>query len=440
MWKMRLHAHGRRLILKLTTRFFALCASLIMLVDSAPTQAQSLGGIGVTAQDPKSGTSFPAQQKWSWLKNDESVFVLSSIVTVQLPDGFSADSVRTSVDGNKGKARGNKLALRMISMSDNSIVSGGGSQQAVAVHLRVPASTIVDDGCAALLLRLRIKTPSDFPFYLGVKCTGDLDHETTLSLTFPSEVTLAKSSIFETRGKGESWRYYELGNLKAAAGQFAQFTFRYGDKNYEFALDSLRNAKGKDPDDQVKLSLGPNYTLMTVVGQGVSSGNGEPGLTLRIPSFSLFGHVRSGLTVETTLPLTSSASSISYTQLQAFLGYGLIGYPGGTFRFEPRLYLVVANSQDQASGLGFNMSNLGGGLWVSYGKTWQTSLEAFMASFGSKTVSSHFCADFGLLKKAQDEKSLSYGGGIKIQSYTAMDKLGGSDKFGQTLLYSTFQF
>jgi hypothetical protein len=240
--------------------------------------------------------------------------------------------------------------------------------------------------------------------------------------------------VFEIKGKGESYRLYEIGNIKAAAGAIAEFAFELEGKSVIAQVVSLRKEQTDKKPKTGRIGVGLSFLSLSVDSTDVAASDSKPGVLVKVSPYPLLRKVNVGLSIESALDLAEKENSISFSQYQFFLGYSLMD--ASRLEIAPRLYFVVSNHQHDASRLGLRHNNVGGGLFSSYslGGRFLLQLEGLVSSFGSKAVKSHFALDLSLIRAARTTQGIGWGFGLKSQSFSAKG-LTSESRLDQTIGY-----
>jgi hypothetical protein len=412
------------------------------LVGAFFTSSHSLADVRVELSrgkgTSKSSVDWPVTHSWEWTTNEENVRTLASRLVLSLPqEGLEATAVPRTT---RVKVDKSKLRLQMRGLFSRIELSGGPGPQTIDVRVRPLSGQIIDDNCEKNLVRL-YPDDKNFPFYLGTSCGGERGKSVSLTLTFPREVELEQSTLFEAKGKGELWRHYEVGNIKAASGEIGRITFKYKQKSYYFSFESLRVESGKEKNEQAsRIGIGLNFSQLSIKGDDINASDAKPGLSLHIPAYPIWQSLGLGLDFDTTLSAGEAGSnSVSYTQFQFFASYEVAFQ---RFKFSPRGYFIFTDSQNSATRVNFKQSQLAPGVYFAFRVYPQLDLEidSFIASLGSKTVKSHFQIGLSLRWINPNERGLSWGGGLKAQSYLTDSSTGSQRDFSQTIAYGMLIF
>lgn len=300
-----------------------------------------------------------------WETNAEGGLEFYWVVTVAVPNPAEISNIQTDQalvgftnkkSGTPGKNTAENKAgeagipFKMTSLKHSFIVeyNNGGSVQFM-VELLIPEPLQMDDQCEKNLLKVVSAAPagtpakaSSLPGYLVYKCEKT-ERGILLAVTVPNETSWVSSSIFETKGKGQRWKNFEL-NPQAPAGNkdaIGEFTFEHKGKRYNYSVVTEKvEPKGKIA--RFRLSLGLTNISIATSTEKVAATKPAAHVSFEVrpfyPEFSIGGN---GLT---TIPLNSN-SFFSHSES--------IGYFGWTFghrttlSFEPRIYIYMTEGISQ---------------------------------------------------------------------------------------------
>ncbi len=374
--------------------------------------------------------------KWKWVLLEEKVRSLILEVTFQASELSGFDRVVTKSKRLRPKLKGNELRVFMDGFTEKVLLAGNGGKLLLDFKAILDEQKqIQSDNCSSLTVRPSVKR---FPFYVGVSCTETNDI-TSLTLTFPHEVSLDNSSVFETKGKGEPWRQFELGNIKQAAGQIAKFTFMYAGRNYDFSVEAEapQAAKTEDAPDRMTFAGAAGFAIVGISGSDLSASDGKPTIVLRVPHYPFIGGLGGGLSADIALPLSKSINSMSFFQMDIFAAYEFVA---GIFKIRPQVgYVIYAQTHDDTQ-IGLNITDLGVGLGLDtdLGGNFHLLFRGMKCGLASSVYSGHY--DLELMGYYKKKGSTGYGLGGKIQSFQATSELGIDRKFNTMLFYALAAF
>ncbi len=277
------------------------------------------------------------------------------------------------------------------------------------------------------------------PFYIGTSCETK-EGVQALMLSFPKEADIENATLFETKGKGELWRYYELGSARTGTKILGKFTFRFQGKEYDFQLESL-NVEPKDKNEEIQpitLMGGAGFSMLKISGPDIDISDSKPSLLLKVPHYPLWRGLGVALDLDFAIPISKSDKAITFTQFAVYLNYQFV--LGSTFIIRPKLGYVVTNDTSDTTQIGINASQLGVGsvFELFLGKGYVIALDVMSFGFGSKGVSSHYLADISLLHKGAG--TIGWGVGVRTQGFKTISELEIERSFGQNLIYGLVGF
>jgi hypothetical protein len=397
---------------------------LIFLVTAKAATAADIAVFDVTG-GKKTPINTAATHRAEWIKNADGVRAYSSVIKMALP--FDVAGISAETESVTLKSKGRTILYRTLNMVDRFNIG----EKTIEVQIKNPSKGVIDENCKAKLVKLELK--SSAPFFVATSCEQVGDN-LMLSLTIPAPVQIQKSSVFESKGKGESYRLYEIGNIKAASGAIAEFTFKLGDKIVNAQMVSLRKEQTDKKPKAGRIGIGLGYFMLKVQSSAVNASDSKPGVIVKVSPYPLFAGLNIGLSLESALALTENVNSVTYSQYQFFLGYNLVN--SSKLDLAPRVYYVVSNHQHDLSRLGLKHNNVGGGLFASYTMSDRLLLqfEGLMSSFGSQAVKSHMAFDLSVIRARKSTQGTSWGVGAKMQSYSAKG-LTTEPKFDQMIGY-----
>jgi hypothetical protein len=343
---------------------------------------------------------------------------------------------------SKAFLKGDGLLFKIDGMSERfTLTSPGGEKQEIQVEGHWDgASPVVDENCRSFQIVVRPAPaaggdPPAIPFFLGSSCAV-VNKVLGLAISFPREVEFTNSTIFETKGKGEKWRYFELGSGKRFNAVIGKLTFEYQGKSYDFNIESFQPSEAKKPEENPRtvFSAGLGLAMDKISGSDINASDAKPALILDVPYYPLLGKLGINLNFQFAIPLGQGASAISLTQFQAFATYELA--LGSSFHILPELGYVVFSESNDSSGVGLSADEPGFGLALNWaiGSAYSLGLNAMTCGIGSSAINSHYSVALALANKKPG--SLGWGFGARLQSFKATSGLGIQRQFAENLLYA----
>ncbi len=362
-----------------------------------------------------------------WAANAEGARTLKWKVLVDTSWDFNVNPVAVSTSKAQVRTKGNRLQLTTEALSSEFKLKSG---LQVRFLFKALKPVLIEENCKKADLAFQAKSNSA-PFYLGVSCVVVKD-QVTLHLSFPAEANLIQSSLFETQGKGENFRVYDLKKITAARGTIGSFLFSYGGQNYEYSLMSLKKAGAEDgraTESRFTLSLGyGNMTLKSVTSDFNSP---RPFAVIALRPRRILGNLAAGVNFENSIGSTDSANpaSMSYFQVAGYATYILA--VTDWLEIQPRLYYVISN-QSSGSGVGYQTGQVGFGLWnqLRISQRFYFQFEGMTEAISSPVITAHYYTEVGIFYRDLGLSS-GWGAALQLQKYSVADSLQNARDFGQ---------
>ena len=187
-----------------------------------------------------------AKIKWSFAEVDTEATALVARAVVPLADGQKPVKVEgKGVYWKPSWAKPGRMMLGLGALaSEVEVTMSDGTQRRWTARLSLKDSPIVEEGCKSAGLRMRAVRETKRTWYLGVRCVKKAER-VILQISIPQEIEWDTTSIFETNGKGERWKTYELSaaNLVGEKNTVGEFTFRSGTETFTYALVQARSSR-----------------------------------------------------------------------------------------------------------------------------------------------------------------------------------------------------
>lgn len=408
--------------------FLLLCHLAMAQTNTATFQISEKRG------DAWAPISMRSKAVYKWVTNNEGAREVRWSVIVETPWTLAVNSITTPTANANIRAKGNRFLLETSSME--TIVSLPEGRQLKLVW-RSPAPLLIDENCQksslAFLPDPADKLASKNPFYIGISCVQK-DEQVTLHLSFPNDVELARASLFESIGKGESYRVYELKKITAAKAALGQFVFSFKDKNYNYGLLSQRGetSDNKVPKSRFVLSVGGgNMSLKTTTATYKDT---KPFAVLALRPQTVFNQFALGINFESSIGSADSSNlnSLSYFQVSA---YGTYRWNAFSFwEIQPRMYYVVSN-QNSGSGIGYQTGQFGAGLWNEWKLTSRLAfiIEGMTEAISSPVITEHSFIEVSFFYRDEGLES-GWTLASQLQNYTVSDSLNNVRKFEQAFV------
>ncbi len=377
---------------------------------------------------------------WAWKKNAEKVRIVIQRVDFSNPAFSNFKKVRTKGKPTRGKLSGDKLSLQFNGLSETIALESGSRRMKLAIKGDYSdGPTVIDDNCTKFNLVLK-PDQSSTPFYVGTSCVRG-SKNIGITVSYPRGVSLEDSTLREIKGKGEQWKYYELGSIEQASETLTRFGFVYKKKKYNFDLVPLKAKTAEAPPRPVPDTIfygGAGFGFSKIEGSDISASDATPLLILRVPHYPIVGSLGVSLLGEFNLPIGSSQTPIRYYQLGIFGSYEV---KLGSFVIQPRVGYLISSEVDKVTGIGINSKHIGFGarFVLPLGTQFQVELEGLMASLGSANVNSHYAIELKLMRKKTS--SVGWGFGARLQNFNATsNNLSFVRDFSQTEFFGLISF
>lgn len=408
-----------------------LCAVFTLAAQAEPK-------IKVSKIENKRRKPFAVEHKaeWFWQTNKENVRTLKLKVTLESPKFSRYRKARGLRKSTFASLTGKTLVVQFNRLSEKILLKDRSWLVLDISNRHKRKNPVVDENCKKFSLVLK-SVEDKVPFYLGTSCEK-VEEGTAFALTFPREVRLTSSTLFETRGKGEPWHYYMLGKIDLASGVLGQFTFDYRGKSYDFSLESLLSQAKEDDAQNIIFLTGVGYASLGISGSDINISDAKPSLILRVPHYPLKFNFGIVLDLDIALPLSEGINAIKYTQFGVFGDYEI---PlGSAITLRPKVgYQVSSQSNDTTSvALSANEIAFGLGSEILLGTHYFIGISFIMCGLTSEVIRSHYAIDLTFTRKKKN--SLGWGIGGRIQSYSAASELAIERKFSQYLFYASVAF
>lgn len=376
--------------------------------------------------------------KWAWTLNKEKVRVLTPTISLRSQEFSNFSEVKTQNKNVKALLKGQQLLMQLGGLNEKILLKSPNKKMFLEIVGKFnEGSAVIDENCEAQKIVLR-SVSKTVPFYIGTSCETK-EGTQALTLSFPKEADIGNATLFEIKGKGEPWRYYELGSARTGTKLLGKFNFRFQGKGYDFLLESLNVEKDKNQEIQpITLMGGAGFSMLKISGTDIDVSDSKPDLLLKVPHYPIWRGLGVALDLDFAIPLSKGDKAITYTQFGVYFNYQFI--LGTTFIIRPKLGYVVTNHTNDTTQIGINANTLGVGttLELAVGANYVIALDLMSFGFGSKGVSSHYLADISLLHKSAN--SIGWGFGVRTQAFKTLSELGIERSFGQNLVYGLVGF
>lgn len=411
--------------------FFTLWISLASSICYADLPTPRFEAFRMVKDEKRKVVAFSGDAKWVWQDVGVGAEALRARIVFKLPEALVNAAVSVVNSSAQVTVKDGKLLLITGDLATRvNFTRSPKDVIQVEFNLLIPKGGIFEDGCQKLGIQF-LTNPDEFPFYIGARCKLQ-QRSLQLQISFPSETDVEKSTIFDSQGKGESWKVYELGNVDAAQGELAKITLKYKESDFELIVNSTKKAEAKTrKGKEAKFAVGLGYDSMTFTSPDLKISDAKPVFLLKGLPYKLFWKFGLGIDLATAIGLTQSNSSISYLQIAPY-GY-LRFFESRSLLLEARGYFSISSQTHSASGGGYQYNQFGAGLLmgVRLSPNWKMIVESRTDSLGSAAIKSHIFADLQILRTGH----FSWGWGALIQEVTVNETTSTQHKFSHALFY-----
>tara|TARA_B110001454_G_scaffold219200_1_gene251787 strand:+ start:7885 stop:9036 length:1152 start_codon:yes stop_codon:yes gene_type:complete len=371
---------------------------------------------------------------YRWVTNKEGAREIRWSVIVETPWALDASAISTTTANATVRAKGNRFLLETSSME--TIVSLPEGRQ-LKLLWRSQSPMLIDENCQksslAFLPEATEKMAAKTPFYIGVSCVQK-NEQVTLHLSFPYDVELARASLFESIGKGESYRVYELKKITAAKAALGQFVFSYKDRNFNYSLFSQRGETNDNKIPKSRFTFAAGGGSMSLKTTTATYKDTKPFAVLALRPQTVLSQFALGINFESSIGSadSSNVNSLSYFQVSSYVTYRWNAL--SFWEIQPRFYYVVSN-QSSGSGIGYQTGQFGAGLLNAWKLTDRLSfiVEAMTEAISSPVITEHSFIEISLFYRDEGLES-GWTFANQIQSYTVSDSLKNVRKFDQSFV------
>jgi hypothetical protein len=242
-----------------------------------------------------------------------------------------------------------------------------------------------------LTIKATKKPPAGTLLAFSCEKVGD---KIILTLSTLGTADINSSSVNELDGKGETWRAFDLGTVKAEAATVLELGLSKAGQDFGLKIVSkkIEDKKGatpppEDPRQKQQIRAGLAYSMATISITN-SYSDASPGIFVGFTSKPLFwgtkfdADFKQGFAAEDPKAISTSDLKIG---LKKDIELG-----SKNFLFVPQALFVNSKYSQQLSGLDINLVSYGAGLGLSYFFSNRDSFDLSykMISFGSNVVSS----------------------------------------------------
>jgi len=357
--------------------------------------------------------------------------------------GVKADTdlngFQISDDSSTSLKTGSTAALLYLDSLKGSVSlkNSAGTQKEITFEYKPSAGDfgVQNSKCNEYNLNLRAAKKPPAGVILAFHCEK-VDNRIILSVSTLGTADINSSSLSEIDGKGETWRAFDLGIVKAEAATVLEVGLSKDGNDFDIKvlskkIEDKKNAEVKeDEKDKQSLRAGLAYTMNQIAIANTYS-DSSPGIFVGFTSKPLFWGTKFEADFKQAFP-SDAAVAISTSDLKLVLkrDFGLTE----SFYAGPRGLFVNSKYSQTASNLDFNLVSYGAGLGISYYFSNRESLDLIyqMMSLGSDVVS----AASSIQVKVNIILFGSYNFilGVEAQNLTGKSSVGNSVKVDQNAI------
>ena len=218
--------------------------------------------------------------KWSWETVSEGVQAYKIRALFELPESFKGTQVTSDNPSVKIVMKNQKLLL-VTNQTITNLVFARSASQKMSFEFKIVKPTdfkLVTSGCKELKLHGLFDRES-LPFFVGLKCVMDA-RGLQLQLSYTAEMNIEFSSTYDTQGKGESWKVYDLGNIEAASGELANVRLRNRETTYSLKVLTVKQEELKTI-TKAQFSLGLGYNSLNFKSPAATASDEKPIFVLK---------------------------------------------------------------------------------------------------------------------------------------------------------------
>ena len=377
--------------------------------------------------------------KWSWETVSEGVQAYKIRALFELPESFRGTTVSSENPGVKVVMKNQKLLLITNQVTTSLVFSRTASEETTYEFkvIKPTSFKLAMSGCEELKLR-GIFDKENLPFFAGLKCVMDA-RGLQLQLSYTSELNVEFSSTYDSQGKGESWKVYDLGNIEAASGELANMRLRNREQTYTLRVSTAKQEELKTI-TKAQFSLGLGYNALKFKSPAVTASDGKPIFVLKFLPYKLWGLLGVGVDLITTISPAKSDNSITFFQV---LPYSYLRFfDSSVFKLEARGYFSMTTQSHVGSGGGFQLNQAAGGLMLAVRpmNSWWMNLEFRQDGLGSDVVKSHYAADLQFMRAAERKQSLLWGIGFQSQYIKVLESVAVENEYTNNMVYLMAKF
>lgn len=425
---------------------------------AAGTRSEWRPQLYIQNQNEISPLQWPIQYKSKWTKNEEGVLVFHWLVTIETDWNLDNQVIQLKPVEIKYKVNNNKIIIKTQFLTSQ--IKIGNHENIIIKFSGVPPMNI-DENCKASRIDV-ISQPEKFPFFVGLNCQTNKSG-VQVHLSFPQEVELVSSSIFETLGKGEIYRTYDLTPVQLSQAKIGDFEFSFKDQKYHMSLNSIQDkAISKNNSNSASENQLTSAFRVQIGSANLSLKMGDvyyktqnPALQLDLLPKKIWKNMIAGLEAELTVKSNNKANSnassssstdstatdnnLSYMSLRNYFGYSF-EFSNNKLFLQPRTYFDIS-SQKSGSGVNVDTTQIGLGILFGFniGSKNFIQFNYMTEALSSPVIQKHRLVELQYIRKSPDSH-WGWGFTAQVQSFLVLDPFLNIRQLDQSILLIHLQF
>lgn len=374
----------------------------------------------------------------------EDVKALTYTTSFAIPAQLKVKSVSVTVISEEGaeEARVKLIDAKLVVSGyglkqEVNLIHENGTSSKLIIERTFETPKVVYDNCTRAFPELVFDAATAVPFSVGMSCLVRPGKSKAIVVSIPSDASIGSSSFFDSMGKGERWRLYEIPDTVTDGGLIGNISVKFKDKLYKLNLVSINldiannlklieqlqkenktlsekinellkvnkslsgkrdNLSGESTLLEAMVSLfdvyfamGNNSTKLNIEKSAygpISKSDSEIAVQMYSISDPIFDHIIMSGGFTTTLPLGTKEDRIDFFEAQGSMGY-LISID--KISIIPKLSGAYRSFAHQLSTMYVQAGQMGGGLTLGYAISENNNIKLDFASqsMGSKVIKAH---------------------------------------------------
>ena len=388
------------------------------------------------------------RHQWIFVETQTGQKILGAQLIVNLPATYSGNQVSvTAVEGdsvfwNPKWARPGKLMIAVGSLNPKvNVKFSNGSTLEFRLKVILDEMQFQDSDCKTNNIKLNFKN-KNLGTFLGISCKAKEDRIQVV-VSVPQEADLDSSNLFETDGKGERWKSYDINRstLVGSKNEIGKFSFNQQGKKFSFDLvfeetkvNSQKSTSEKS-EPNIRTSAGLGVSSLSAQSSSDSSSQVAPNGNFEMITLPMWWKLAFNAGLLYALPLQKASHYNFFAGTGPRFSFGSTGK-----NFFALFFQYAAIGHDQEAGtkiLSLRHNQIGIRILNSFavGTRGAFGLAIDYSGLGGNSTST------GVLLKYEsiNENFKGWGVGLQLQKQTAKSTTD-QFSFGQTSLIGTFVF